>query len=650
MRVLTALPLLAFAYEVDFDTNKNRPVARVVQLLKEMQTTIEKEQKQDEEIYEKLACWCKTNDREKTQSIKDAEQAIEQLTSKIESLTAQSARLSTEINNLNKEIGENEQALDKAIALRAKQLAEFNAEEKDMVQAITSLKSAIVVLSKHHSELQEGSLLKIAAFLEEHLTRRDLDITPLEKRKIRNFIQAPSYDSQSGEIFGILKNMRETFQSNLEASQKEEAENAKAFEQLKAAKLTEIKAGQEQVDKKSVENADALESNAQAKRSREDTTNSLSADEKFLMALKEKCRMTDEEWTQRQKTRGQEVQAISQAISVLANDDARDNFSRTYNFVQVEDKFTRSTVALMLSSVAKKYHNPRIADISTSVRLDAFTKVKAAIDEMIQQLLVEKEDEVKHKDWCIDSLHSNESNREKAERDRQDEEARIDHLQTSIAGLTSLIDKLSSEISELQVQLKRGGEDREQQNAEFQVVLQDQRNAQEALNKAMNFLTTFYEKQAPKPAELLQTDEEPAGPAPPKGFDTFKKNESGNSVIMLLQQILADTKAMEAELIHDEDESQKGYETFVQETNRSLSAKIDQKVDTAADRAAAEQELSEAQGSHSGLMTELEQLSNHDADIHKSCDFVLKNFDIRQQGRDEEVKALRQAISILSDV
>lgn len=645
--LLTTLSFLARAHEVNVDVDKNRPVARVVQLLNEMKTTIEKEQKQDEEIYEKLACWCKTNDREKTQSIRDAETAIAQLTSKIESLTAQSSRLNTEINDLNKEISENEQALDQAAALRAKQLEEFTAEEKDMVQAITSLKAAIVVLSKHHSQLQEGSLLNVAAFLKEHLDRRDVAMTAKEKRKIQNFIQAPSYDSQSGEIFGILKNMLETFQHNLESSQKEEVENAKAFEELKAAKMSEIKAGKQQADKKSEEKANAVDSRAQAKRSLEDTRNSLSADEQFLMALKEKCVMTDNEWAARQKARQQEVVAISQAISVLASDDARDNFSRTYNFIQVDDKFTRGTVALMLSSVASKYHNPRIASISTSVRLDAFTKVKAAIDQMIEQLLVEKKDEVKHKDWCVDSLNTNQSNREKTERDRQDEEGRIDHLRTSIAALTSLIDKLSSEISELQVQLKRAGEDRERQNAEFQTVLVDQRNAQEALTKAKGFLTDFYQKQE-KGTGFLQVTDDPAGPPPPKGFDAHKKNEGGNSVIMLLEQILADTKAMEAELVHDEEENQKGYESFVKETNRSLSAKSDQKVDTAADRAGAEQELSEAESSHAGLMKELEQLSNHNADIHKSCDFVLKNFDIRQQGRDEEVEALRQAKSILS--
>merc|ERR1719146_559071 len=98
----------------------------------------------------KMACWCETNDKEKTKAIADAEARIEDLTTDIESLTAASARLNAEIVNLEKEVKKNQDALDKATALRTKELAEFNAEEKDMLQSISALKSAIVVLSKHH--------------------------------------------------------------------------------------------------------------------------------------------------------------------------------------------------------------------------------------------------------------------------------------------------------------------------------------------------------------------------------------------------------------------------------------------------------------------------------------------------------------------
>merc|ERR1712066_526282 len=211
-----------------------------------------------------------------------------------------------------------------------------------------------------------------------------------------------SYAPQSGEIFGILRQMKETFEANLSDAQKEEMANQKAYEDLKAAKEAEIAAGQAQIDTKTQELADADEKLAMAKQDIEDTRNSLAADEQFLMMLKEKCAMTDKEWEERQKTRQLEMEAVSKALAILSGDDAHDLFTRTFNpaFVQKESSLQsarRIQASKVLKLIADKHGNPRLATLAYKVRLDAFTRVKKAIDDMIAQLLKEKEDEIKHK-------------------------------------------------------------------------------------------------------------------------------------------------------------------------------------------------------------------------------------------------------------
>merc|ERR1719386_267395 len=288
-----------------------------------------------------------------------------------------------------------------------------------------------------------------------------------------SFIQAPqdyfdaeptfkqSYAPQSGEIFGILKQMKETFETNLSASQKEEMANQKAYEELKAAKEEEIKAGQAQIDSKTQELADTAEKNAQAKEDIEDTKKSLSADEQFLMMLKEKCSMTDSEWEARQKTRQLEMEACSKALAVLSSDDAHDLFTKTFNpsFMQTESSSERRTQASqLLTSVAKKVQNPRLATLAVRVRLDAFTRVKKAIDDMVSQLLKEKEDEIKHKDFCVEEFNTNELQTEKKERAKADLVAKIEDLDMTIKALTDAIATLKSEVAEMQVQMKRAGE------------------------------------------------------------------------------------------------------------------------------------------------------------------------------------------------
>merc|ERR550532_2836305 len=275
-------------------------------------------------------------------------------------------------------------------------------------------------------------------------------ISPSQRRAVASFIQAPqdyfdakptfkqSYAPQSGEIFGILTQMLETFQGNLAQSQKEENENQKAYEDLKAAKEAEIAAGQEQIDKKTGELADTDEKNAQAKEDLEDTKKSLSADEEFLMMLKEKCSMTDKEWEERQKTRQLEMEAVSKALAVLSGDDAHDLFTRTFNpaFLQMNRQDSRRVEASrVLMSAARKLNNPKLSNLAYRVRLDAFTRVKKAIDDMVAQLLKEKADEIKHKDFCTDEFNKNQLQTEKKEREKKDLIAKTEDLEMTIKSL-----------------------------------------------------------------------------------------------------------------------------------------------------------------------------------------------------------------------
>lgn len=652
--MLRTLALACVAMGLTDSDSKNRPVTKVINLLKDMQKQLEKEAEDDQEVYDKMQCWCTTNDKEKTQAIKDAEILIDQLTGTVEELTAQSARLNAEIKNLEKEVAANTEALGKATALRTKQLAEFNAEEKDLLQSVAALKAAVTVLSKHHSKetdflqnVNDGamdSLANIASVVHHQLFKhKDLlnaSLTSSDIGLLQAFVKAPfqSYAPQSGQIFGILKQMKETFESNLSTSQQEEQGNQRAYEELKEAKETEIEAGQQQVDTKTGRLADTDEKLAQSKQQIEDTKSSLSADEKFLLNLKEKCQLTDQEWGERQKTRQEEITAVSQALNVLSGDEAHDTFTRTFNsFLQVTST-DRVKAAAVIQRVATKFADPKLSAIATQVKLDAFTKVKEAIDQMVANLLKEKQDEVKHRDWCIGSLNENEQQQTNKNRDHAEVVARIEDYNQNIESLTQSIDTLNKQVAELEVQLKRAGEDRAAENKEFQSQVKDQRETQALLQKAFAHLKTFYGKKA----SFVQ------GPPPPAGFNTYEKNAGGNSVLQLLQQIINDAKAIEAEATRAEADAQEGYESFVVETNRSVKAKTKARIDNEEDKAKKEVDRSEAISSRQGLQVEIDQLSSEEADFHKSCDFVVKNFEVRQEARDEEVEALRQAKSILS--
>merc|ERR1719235_2701287 len=318
-------------------------------------------------------------------------------------------------------------------------------------------------------------------------------ITPHDKKKVFAFVQEAEqrgrYEPASGEIFGILKQMKESFETNLANSQKEEMQAQKDYEDVKTAKEAEIAAATDLIDKKS----------AQSKELLEDNRNVLAADTKFLGELKMQCQNIDQEYEERVKTRQLEIQACSKALAFLSSDEAHELFSRTLGFVQVrstQHSNRRAEVSQVLRKLAKKYNDDSVALLATRARLDAFTEVKKAIQEMVDKLIKEKSDEIKHKYWCIEELNNNERDTDNKNRDKGDLSAKIDDLSMSIDTLDKDITSLKADVADLTAQLKAAGEDREKQNKEFQVVVADQRATQKLLAASLQILKGFYEKAA----------------------------------------------------------------------------------------------------------------------------------------------------------
>jgi hypothetical protein len=647
---------------------KNRPVSKVITLLNDMTKQLEVEAKEDEETYEAMSCWCETNDKGKTKAIADGETTIAELEAAIQSYTALSSKLTTEIGNLNKEVAENTEALEKATAVRKKELAEFNAEEKSSLGTISSLKGAIGKLAKHHESflqttnddgmdfIMQMTNLKFQIHKQQGITSHVLNVN--ERKVLTSFLQAPDkyletkvsliQAAPSAEIFGVLKQMKEGFETNLAASQKDELKAQGEYEDVKHGKEEEIAAGTAQIDTKTNELAETDEKNAQSKKLLAETRATLEADTEFLANLKEQCAIFDKQFEERTKTRQLEIQAVSKAAAFLSSDEAQDLVSKTFSFVQTQSKLTRSQnlkVADALKKVAEEFKDPRISTLAISARLDAFTKVKKSIQDMIDTLSKEQEDEVKHKDFCVEEINTNEKDTQTKEQEKGTLEAKIGDLTETISKLKAKITELKATIADLQVQLKRASEDREKENSEFQVTVADQRATQKLLAGALNILKGFYEKGA-----LVQTrsGQEPAGPPPPPGFKTYSKSAQSGGVMAMIEQIIADAKAMEEDALKSEEEAQVAYETFVTETNASIDAATKESVTCAENQAKAEATKVETEMNRDGVVDELTALMGENVDLHKSCDYTLKNFDLRQGARQSEMEALKQALSILS--
>jgi len=351
----------------------------------------------------------------------------------------------------------------------------------------------------------------------------------------------------------------------------------------------------------------------------------------------------------RVKTRQQEIQACSKALAFLSSDEAHELFSRTLGFVQVSVSYNskrRTQVSQLLQKASEKFNDPRLSMLASHTRMDAFVEVKKAIQEMVDKLGKEKKDEIKHKDWCIEELNNNERDIDNKNRDKADLTAKVEDLGMSIDTLAKDLENLKADVTELGIQLKKAGENREKENKEFQVVVADQRATGKLLAAALDILKGFYDK-----AALLQKRAEAKNEltqAPPPGFKKQESSAASGGVMGMMQGIIDEAKAMEAEAKRGEEDAQVAYEDFVKDTNESVEEKekdITNKMDM---KAKAESDKVQSETGKEATMGEIEQLENEAADLHKSCDFTIKNFDNRQAARDDEIDALKQAMAMFS--
>jgi len=382
---------------------------------------------------------------------------------------------------------------------------------------------------------------------------------------------------------------------------------------------------------------------------------------KFLRELKLKCKELDREYAARSKARGLEVKAVAETISILTDDDARSLFAKKMSFLQVRSSNSaamraRSRAASMLLAAAKKQtpdlgslyqvwksNDPKpheqLAAMAVQVQLDAFTKVKKAIDDMVADLKTQQADEVKKKDHCNSELDENEKMTYTTKEKKADLEDKIAGLEATLEKLAEEIAAAKKEIADMEVAIKQASEDREKENAEFQEEITDQRTMQAILAKALARMQQVYKS---------AFAQESAAQEPPMKFQPMKQNAGSSPVIGLLEQIIEDSKKVETDALAGEQESQKAYEEFVLNSNDSLSklnAAIASKSDSSAE---AKLSKSQAEAELDSTTEQLNDLFEYNGDLHSECDFVLNNFDKRQAARLQEIEALQNAKAYLS--
>lgn len=684
--VCTVLVLALAAQGTRVNVNKNvasdRVITQVVKLLQDMLSNSKAEGDEERVLYAKYKCYCDTNEAEKKDEIKKLTASIGLLESQIEALQASTGLLSEEVAKLDADIEANKEATKQAIALREKEKKAFVAFSEDMTSAIASMKEAIDTLAEvgadqtmakaaqGHTQYMadyEASLLKLKTTIKKALIASDMDSTKLVR--VDSFLQAPftgTYSAQSGEVVGILKDMRDTFTRNLNQARLKEAAAQEAHDKFLEAMGDALAAMEKSYKEKQGDLAANDASLGKKKEKLAAAVKDKAAAEEFLEKLLDMCAAKAKEYDERTMLRAQEQAAIAEAIAILNSDAAFESFgkvkatSKEGKFLQLKsinshasDQDVRLQTARNLRQSKAWSKSIFLAKVASLLQAEnPFAVVIAEIEKMLKLLAKEEAADDEQFEWC--------------KKERADNKKELGDKISQIETLEGAIEKLTNEIEDPKTGLKvlisndeqslienaeaqkKETAERTEENLDYQKNIANLVEAQTLLTRAVAVLKAYYSKIV-KEEEFVQVKRQTPPETWEEGGYKGQSGKGGTDAITMLEHILTGTQTEEKEAHEAEKTAQHAFEdsmTSLKEEEKELQENLAKLRVTLAET---EEELLGKKAEHKATVAEKEAIEAYLLKIKPGCDFITENIETRIANRKDEEEALKGAMKLLKE-
>jgi septal ring factor EnvC (AmiA/AmiB activator) len=698
--LIAACVFAAFASVTDKSLVTSNPVRKVVTLLQSLQKKVQEEGERDFALFKKYTCYCKKSDSSLQLSITDATAKVPQLGSGISEAEDKNVQLKAAVAQAQKDRASALQAVAEATAIREKAAAAFAAAKQEADSNLEALTGAISAVENGMA----GSFLQTPAALTLKKVLSSDVVSEGDRHDVLAFISGTSsedgnYAPQSGEIVGILKEIKETMAKDLAEETSTEKADVEAYTSLMTAKKREVAALTAAIEEKTVRSGELAVEIVQMKNDLSLTQKALLEDQQFLADLQKNCATKERDWNDISKTRSEELIALSETIKILNDDDALELFKKTLpstgdvGFVQLSAGMSLRAKALRMiqSAPSLQKSNVQVHLILSALRGKkvGFEKVIAMIDDMVALLKKEQDDDEKKKEYCATTFDSLDDKRKALDQAHANLEARIAEAKDRLEALASEIKGLESSIASLDKEVADATEQRQAEHVAFTELIASNSAAKKLLGIAKNRLNQFYNPKlyvAPAKRQLSREDQivvnmggtapptpAPGGiagtgvtvlgqisthseltseaqpPPPPESFKSYSKQGEGSTGVIAMLDLLVkdlDKEITEAEV--SEKDAQAEYEEMMADSRRK---RADDSKAAEAKRSALAQiggDLEASNSEQGSKQKELAATLEVIASLHSECDWLLQYFDVRKEARTGEIESLVNAKAVLS--
>merc|ERR1719281_1406444 len=297
---------------------------------------------------------------------------------------------------------------------------------------------------------------------------------------------------------------------------------------------------------------------------------------------------------------------------------------------------------------------------------------------MIAILTKDNKDDLTQKDFCIAELTKTEAEKAATDDKLSSLAASIEEITDGIADATAKITALTESIASLNKEVAEATEMRKTEHDQYGADLKLNELALGLIGKAKNRLQKFYNptlyKAPPKKemtmeekiiasgsSALVQQEAEfdnsfvqirrvakVAPPEAPEGPAPFKKSGKSAGVIGLMDMVMGEVKTSIQEMKMNEKYAQKEYVELMEDSKESRATDLKSLTEAQGSKADLEGSLTEAKENQMLTLEQSQNVISTLAKLHGSCDFIIKNFELRLNARTAEIEGLKTAKAVLA--
>merc|ERR1719497_10466 len=632
------------------------PIAKVIQMLADLQAKILAEGVESQKVYEEFAEFCEHRSKDLQYEIKTGKNEKADLEATIAKEDAKSGALGEKIDELAGAIATDEGDLKKATAIREKEFADFSAEEKELMEVIDMIKRAIGILEREMAKsgaamvqlknsggvLEALNVLVHASALNaqdgEKLTALIQNSKQAAEDEDAGAPEAATYEGHSGGIIDTLENLLEAADGQLSDARKKETSSKNNFEMLKQSLEDEIANANKDMDDAKKSLSASGEAKAPAQGDLSVTSKALATDTATLDDLHKDCLTKAQDFEAETKSRSEELKALAEAKKILKETTGGAE-AQTYglnqeSFLQITSNasLAQFEAVRLVRDLARKENSRALTQLASRLEMtvrtntaDPFAKVKGLISDMIESLEEAADADATEKAYCDKELA--ETNAKKDDKTAEIEKltTKIDQMSARSAKLKEAVAALQKALADLMSAQAEMDKLREEESTAYKKNKAELDQGLDGVKLALKVLSDYYDSDASHNAA----------------------EGAGSSIIGLLEVAESDLEKELAEVIATEEMAAATYE---KETKENEIDKVTKEQDVKYKTKEADEldaAVAEATADKTGVQAELDPVLKYLKTLEDRCIAKAETYEEKKAKREAEIAGLKEALSIL---